>query len=68
MKKYITILGVLVLIFSCQSQKNIAGNFNFNVYSQFILEDADYYLCASPQFIKATKLELIPIEKYITVN
>lgn len=37
---------------------NIAGNFNFNVYSQFILEDADYYLCASPQFIKATKLEL----------
>ena len=37
---------------------NIAGNFNFNVYSQFILDDADYYLCANPQFIKATKLEL----------
>lgn len=29
MKKYITILGVLVLIFSCQSQKNIAGNYTY---------------------------------------
>jgi hypothetical protein len=29
MKKYITIIGVLVLIFSCQSQKNIAGNYTY---------------------------------------
>jgi hypothetical protein len=29
MKKYLTILGVLVLIFSCQSQKNIAGNYTY---------------------------------------
>ena len=29
MKKYIPILGVLILIFSCQSQKNIAGNYTY---------------------------------------
>ena len=29
MKKYIPILSILVLIFSCQSQKNIAGNYTY---------------------------------------
>jgi hypothetical protein len=29
MKKYIPILSVLVLIFSCHSQKNIAGNYTY---------------------------------------
>ena len=46
MKKYVPIFSILVLIFSCQSQKNIAGNYTYKTECAGNANDGHFLLKA----------------------
>jgi hypothetical protein len=46
MKNYIPIIGILVFLFSCQSQKNIAGNYTYKTECAGNADDGHIFLKA----------------------